>query len=339
MTNICFLSVLYYASAIKAQKIERKKLEEGIYDFYFDDQSFLGTSYQVIYIDTVDNSKIIEFTGIFNELSKNYNEILYIACFASVFVSLDVLVFFKYYSTNITPKVHASLEIEKVRVTEEEFKVFNLIQEFLNHNRVFCKEKAGSYIKSRNTANCNLNYTGIKTIINSLQKKNLIVEGSKLTRRTVLLNTNRRLMLKLIGENPGIHMNKLSKKLNICPYVSKWHLSMLLRFNLIREQNLNNRKGYFESSLIPGNDRVLQTISLEKCRNIVEFLKINNKGCTKHQISKSLHMHHNTTTKYLNKLGTFNLLVRKKINQKELLYLNRVRFEELSERIKSYNLN
>ncbi|MHA2131086.1 MAG: hypothetical protein ACW99L_14050, partial [Promethearchaeota archaeon] len=106
MTNICFLSVLYYASAIKAQKIERKKLEEGIYDFYFDDQSFLGTSYQVIYIDTVDNSKIIEFTGIFNELSKNYNEILYIACFASVFVSLDVLVFFKYYSTNITPKVH-----------------------------------------------------------------------------------------------------------------------------------------------------------------------------------------------------------------------------------------
>ena len=87
-------------------------------------------------------------------------------------------------------------------LTEEEMRIFGLVQEYLNDNRVFNKENVALYIKSRYKVNGNLNHNGIKIVIDSLKKKNLILEGSKLTRKTVLLNANRKIIYnKIISKN------------------------------------------------------------------------------------------------------------------------------------------
>lgn len=227
-------------------------------------------------------------------------------------------------------KDDSCLEIEGIEINGEEIKVFILILEFLNQNRVFSKEKAVEYIKSRyDKANGNLNQNGIKAVINSLIEKNIIVEGSKLTRNEILLNSNRKQIYDFIIENPGVYRNKLARKLDLSTYLIKWHVSMLIKFNLIRQLNLSNNIAYFDSSKRQENDLILHTISRDKCVRIINFLKINTEGRSKNQISKALNMHFNTISKYINKMDKFNLLERKKVNNTEYISLIIKNFKQL----------
>lgn len=231
-----------------------------------------------------------------------------------------------------------SLEIEGIKLTEDEIKVFDLIQEFLDNNRVFNKEKVSSYVKSRyHKANGNLNSNGIEVVINSLLKKSIIVEGSKLTRKTVLQNSNREEIYNLIKENPGVYPNKLVKKLHLSSYLVNWHLNVLLKFNLIRSQKINGHIIYFNFISSKNNDTIFHTISNDNCRKIIEFLKSNNSGCTKYQIFKALKMHYNTITKYINEIDKLNLLIRGKSKNKHTFSLNYDNFKELESQLFNKN--
>ncbi|MFX1424994.1 MAG: winged helix-turn-helix transcriptional regulator [Promethearchaeota archaeon] len=321
LINISIISVVY---CIDSTKLEDKKnnVEESNLEFYcFASQYFLGASIELLSLDSTDISQSIEISLFFEDVLPSNEEIFYLLCITGPIIFIEYILFSKYISPSFISENCTVFEIEGVNVSAEEFKIFTLIQEYINYNRVFNKEKVALFIKSRNKLNGNLNYNGIKTIIDSLIKKNLIKEGSKLTRKTVLLNTNRRQMYNLIKKNPGIYKNSLAKKLNLSPFVIKWHLSMLLMFSLIREINFNGHIGYFDSTLSTEKDIMFYTLSHEKCNRIIEFLKIRS-GCTKNKISQALKMHHNTVTKYLNELDKFELILRKYTSNKELLYLN-----------------
>lgn len=309
LINISFLSLLYY---ISTNRFEAKKdnTEESMSTYYwFPNQHYLSNSIDLLSIDSTDNSQ-------------DYVKTIHIMCLTGPVIYAEVLLFGKYISKSHIVRENHLLEIEGINVTEEEFKIFNLIQEYLSCNRVFNKDKVAIYIKSRNKVNGNLNFNGITTVIESLIKKNIIIEGSKLTRKTVLTNVNRAQVYKLIKENPGIYKNRLAKMLNVCPFVIKWHLSMLLAFGLIRERSIHGRISYFDSFLSSEEDLLFYTISQVKCGRIIEFLTVNNTGFTKSQISKALRMHYNTVTKYLNEIDEFGLLTKKNLNNnKELIYL------------------
>ena len=322
LTIICLFSILFYINSIKIENSENIDKNFDANDHFFENLYLLGTSYDEDFINSLENNQKIEISNFIEATSEEYEEIFYFICSTGSYFSLKVLVFFKNKSIRETSKKCHPLEIEGVKLTEEEMRIFGLIQEYLNNNRVFNKEKAALYIKSRYKVNGNLNLNGIKIVIDSLIKKKIILESSKLTRRTVLLNSNRKKLFDLINENPGIYKYKLASKLNVCPYVIKWHLSMLIKFQLVREQKLNNQIGYFEFSSSSETDDLFSTISREKCKRIINFLKKNKKSCTKYQICKELLMHYNTTTKYLNKLDKFNLLIRTKTKNIEYLTLD-----------------
>ena len=272
------------------------------------------SSYEIVFDNSID--EYIALLSIDNQICTT------LFSFGGIILFITPTIFSNISSSDKI-KNESYLEIEGVKIDGEEINVFIFIQEFLNQNRVFNKEKAVSYIKSRyNKVNGNLNHNGIRAVINSLIDKNIIVEGSKLTRNEIFQNSNRKQIYDFIIENPGVHRNKLARNVDLSTYLIKWHISMLTKFNLIRQQKLSNFTAYFDSSLGPENDLLLHTISRDKCVRIINFLKINIEGSTKNQISKKLNMHFNTISKYINKMDKLGLLERKKVNNIEYISLD-----------------
>lgn len=329
------LSVLFYTVSIRLEISEEGHKNYNIDDYDLDDIFFSDSLNHKFYIFSGEYLQISKVNTFLENLQKKSEEILYLTSLNCLY-SCGFSLLIKNISRSKAYGKSNHLEINGVHVTEVELKVFKLIQEFLNDNRIFNKEKVLSYVKSRSRINGNLNTNGINVTLENLLKKNIILEGSKLTRRSILLNANREKICDLIKQYPGIYMNKISKTLNLCPYVVKWHLSKLLTFNLIRERNMNAHTVYYESTLSTENDIIFHTIYREKCRRIIEFLKSNRNGCTKNQISKALNMHFNTVTKYINEIDKFNLLVRWKESNKGLITLNEHNFKQLRRYEKSY---
>ena len=159
--------------------------------------------------------------------------------------------------------------------------------------------------------------------------KHIIVEGSKITRNTILSNLNRRSIYEEIKSNPGTYLNKLSKDLGLSIFSTNWHLDILLKFNMIRKQEINNHITYFDSELPSENDYILQIISRAKCSEIIEYLKLNSEGWTKSQIAKTLRMHHTTVNKYLEILIDSQLVNPRILDNKNFYCLNTEKLEEL----------
>ena len=326
-----FFSILYFISYIKIEKLKNR--DENLSDFqnyYFVDIYDVNMPFELLYKRSSEEIPLNEIKLLYGSLIERFEKVYYIIFASSTSTFSIFLELNNNFSLSKKSEECILHEIEGEQLTEEEIKVFRLIEKQLKRNRIFNKEKAITYIQSRyNKIKGNLNYNGIKEVINSLIKKKIIVEGSKLTRKTVLLNSNRNNIYNLIKINPGIYMNKLAKMLKVSCFVIKWHLNILHKFNLIRQRNLNGHISYYDNLLNPINDIVFHIISKEKCVRIIEFLKLNNDGVTKYQISKQLQMHYNTIIKYLDNFDKFNLLIRKDINNREYFFPNNTNFKNL----------
>ena len=98
---------------------------------------------------------------------------------------------------------------------------------------------------------------------------------------------------------------------------------------MIRKQEFNKQIAYFDSELPLENDYILQTISRVKCSKLIEYLKLNLKGCTKSQITKTLRMHHTTVNKYLKILMYSKLVNLRFLYKKNLHCLNNEKLDQL----------
>ena len=323
-----FLSILWYVNISQINGFEENDTDSDIENLKFEDTFSLGTSNEFYCSFLIENVPEINTNCTIENLFGNNKEFLFIF-FIGTNLSLDFLIFLKNLLKYKVSGKEVSQEIEEVFLTDVETRIFEIIQDFLSNNRVFNKENAAMYIKSRFKTNGNLNYIGIRGVIDSLIKKNVIKEGSKITIKTILINKNRLRIFNLIKENPGIYRNKLVEKVNSCPFVVNWHLSILKKFQLIRERKIDGHISYFKFSMSKSNDEIYYTILKDKCLRILDYLNINSKGVTKYRIIKSLNMHYNTVNKYLNKLEEFDLLIKKKDAKTEVLFLDSNNFEKL----------
>jgi predicted transcriptional regulator len=333
-TFVCVLSSIY---SINSHKTDNKNNRYISANYNFENLPFPDTYQELFSIGLEENYQILHITRYFEEALNEFEEIFLYFSLTGSLLSLEVITLFKTRSINGKTAEPELLDIEGVNVTKDEMKVFNFIQEFLSSNKVFTKEKVTIYIQSISKVNSNLNYNGIKSVIDSLITKNIVVEGSKLTRKTILLNSNRKKIYNIITENPGIYMYALVKQLDVSPFVIKWHLSLLIKFQLIRVQSFNDKFSYFEFTFNKENDMIFHTITREKCRKIIELLKIHKNGLRINQISKELKMHYNTITKYLDKLDEFNLLIRDKVNTAKTFSLNYKNYQVLIQSIINTN--
>lgn len=220
--------------------------------------------------------------------------------------------------------------IQDTSIIGDESIVFDTIKEYLDANRCFEKDKIIGYIIARFAKdNININGVGIRANLEVLLENNMVVEGSKMTKEDVLENSNRSQVYNYIKDNPGAYPNKIVNALGMSTFLVNWHLEMLLKFNYVRSERIDNMDAYFDSEMNPEYDEINHLISREKCNKIVEYLKNSVEGVTKYQLSKDLGMHANTITKYLNKIESFGLIMVEKLSNKRLYFLDDVSYSIL----------
>jgi predicted transcriptional regulator len=210
-----------------------------------------------------------------------------------------------------------------VDLSDKEKIVLNVVREYLDKNRCFNMNKILPFINSRfKTADININNEGIETILKSLIKKRLVIEGSKLTRDEILLNPKRNSIFKFIVDNPGVFFNIILKKLKLSYHVLVWHLEFLLKFNFIKKEVFENHELFLASN------REFEQIKANffnykgKSKKIIDYLKRIDSGATKTQLSNDLKMHPNTITRYLSSLEQFNIVIKDGKTNQMLYFLD-----------------
>jgi predicted transcriptional regulator len=199
--------------------------------------------------------------------------------------------------------------------------VFNAVQQYLNNNRIMEKNNLVKYIKSYFAKNSvNINEDGIKKNLESLIKKKRIVEGSKLTKQSVLINKKRKIIYGIIISNPGIIFNKIVKISNMANHVVFWHLGMLLKFNHVKKTIVNTREIYYDSKMDEDKAKKLYFTSKKESKNIIDYLKKNNEGVNKATIANDLQIHPKTVNKYLSLLIKYGFVEMEKFSPREKLY-------------------
>ncbi len=207
-------------------------------------------------------------------------------------------------------------------LTQEKI-VFTVVQEYLNKNRYFDVNQILPFIVSRfRLSSININVKGIEEILRSLVKKKIIVEGSKLSIDGILNNEKRKTIYEFITINPGTYFYKIVTHLEISNHVVVWHLKMLLKFDFIKVEKFENHDVYFDSNFNIKKSKFAYITSKEKSKKIIEYLRQNDFGLSKSQLSKDLNMHPNTISKYLKMLEQFNVIIKKKVSKRVIYFLN-----------------
>ena len=215
------------------------------------------------------------------------------------------------------------LKILPIELLEQEKLVLDVVQEYLDKNRYFNMKEILPFISSRfKMASININVRGIEEVLRSLVKMKLIVEGSKLSSKDILIIKKRRMIYNFILKNPGTYFYKIVRELKLSNHVVVWHLNILVKFNFIKIEELENHNIYFDSNFNEKDRKFRYFMSKERSKKIVEYIKKNDFGITKTQLSIDLGMHINTITKYLESLEYFNVIIKEKISKKRLFFFN-----------------
>ena len=209
-----------------------------------------------------------------------------------------------------------------VDLAEEEEFVLNIVHEYLDKNRQFMVDEILPYLNSRiRLSSVNISNEGVRKILISLTQKKLIVEGSKLAKSDILNNKKRKEIYEFIVKNPGTYFNRIVRELQLSNHIVVWHLNMLLKFDFITKEVLENHEIYFEVNAEIDNVKLKYFTSKEKSQKIIKFMQSDNIGVTKTHLSQELKMHMNTLSKYLVLLENNNILLKKKIDNKYLYFL------------------
>jgi predicted transcriptional regulator len=208
-------------------------------------------------------------------------------------------------------------------LTTQEKLIYDLIQEYLASNRLVEMNRLESFLKMfSNREDINLNLQGIRNTIQSLIKKNFIVEGSRLTKDAILENEKRRTIFEYILNNPAVYHYLIMKELKIPNHIVVWHLNVLLDFNFIYQIQIKNHKVYSTPNINPYKAKVIFYSRNEKSSEIINYLSNIGKSCSKNELSQQLGMHHKTINKYLNDLVEISIVRKNKIGNKTTYSLN-----------------
>ena len=217
----------------------------------------------------------------------------------------------------------------RVREQNYENDVYIEIVNYLNSNRTLKLDEIIPYLNARfSRSSIPLNREGITKIVKSFVQRNLIVEGSKLIREEILLNTKRNMIYDYIAKNPGVYYYNIMKKLNMSSHVVTWHLNILQEFNYIKKTTIENHDIYFEVKMDLDDAIVRFYLKNKKCKKIIEHLKSNYLGDSKTSMARNLNMHPNTVKKYIDILEDLEILLKTEASNTTLYLLNEVTLEK-----------
>ncbi len=119
---------------------------------------------------------------------------------------------------------------------------------------------------------------------------------------------NRRIVLGYISDNPGSHMRKIARDLDIRLSTLRYHLDYLEKKGSIVCQKQNNLKVYFAQGKLKPTEKTLATLLQQKRFRDIILILIGSPGLRFSQIVNSLSISPSTTSKYINILENKKIL-------------------------------
>jgi CheY-like chemotaxis protein/DNA-binding MarR family transcriptional regulator len=133
---------------------------------------------------------------------------------------------------------------------------------------------------------------------------------------------NRKQIFRYVLDNPGSHLRKIAKQLEMNLSTLRYHIDRLEKDGLIVSQRQNNLKFYYASGkLKPHEKNLTRLLQQEHFRNII-LLLIDSPGSTFSQIADSLSMSPSSVSKYVNTLEDEKILSHEKLGRQKRYYIS-----------------
>ena len=171
--------------------------------------------------------------------------------------------------------------------------VFKLVKEYLTKKTFFSIRDIISFINNRVRYNPNINENRIELILKDLIKKRIIIPGTKLMKNNIIEHPKRNEIFNYIKKNPS-NINEIMKKFKIGSNQALWHLSCLEKFQFVRSKQINNHRIFFKFDSNPKLDPFYYYLKKDIVQNIIDFMKLKNKGLKITEIANGLKKNHTT---------------------------------------------
>lgn len=132
---------------------------------------------------------------------------------------------------------------------------------------------------------------------------------------------NRRQIYNYILDNPGAHLRKISRDLDIHLSTLRYHLDYLEKKGLIVCQKENNLKLYFASGKLNSTEKNLTSLLQQKRFRDIIIILIESPGLISSQIADKLSMNYSTASKYVNILEERGILFHEKVGREKRYYI------------------
>ena len=133
---------------------------------------------------------------------------------------------------------------------------------------------------------------------------------------------NRKAILDYISDNPGTHLRKIARDLDIRLSTLRYHLDYLEKKGSIACQKQNNLKVYFASGKLKPLEKTLAPLLQQKRFRDIILVLIDSPGLTFSQIVDNLSIGSSTASKYINILEEKKLLYHEKSGREKKYYIN-----------------
>ena len=133
---------------------------------------------------------------------------------------------------------------------------------------------------------------------------------------------NRKLIFDYVSDNPGSHLRKIARDLNVRLGTLRYHLDYLEKKGSIVSQKQNNLKMYFVSGKLKPQEKTLTQLLQQKHFRDIIFALIESPDLTFSQIADRVSMSPSATSKYINILRDKEILSYKKIGREKKYHIN-----------------
>jgi signal transduction histidine kinase/CheY-like chemotaxis protein/DNA-binding transcriptional ArsR family regulator len=133
---------------------------------------------------------------------------------------------------------------------------------------------------------------------------------------------NRKVVLEYISDNPGSHLRKIARDLDIRLSTLRYHLDYLEKKGSIVCQKQKNLKVYFASGKLKPLEKTLTPLLQQKRFRDIILVLIDSPGMTFSQIVDKLSIGSSTASKYINTLEDRKILFHEKSGREKKYYIN-----------------
>jgi DNA-binding MarR family transcriptional regulator len=130
----------------------------------------------------------------------------------------------------------------------------------------------------------------------------------RVTGETILLNTQRQLILQYLSKYPCNHMNGIVRDLGLSYPTVKWHIDLMIKQEFVSYKNIGNKNVFFPYNMIADKDIELFTFLNKDKARVLYSLLINKPGLTQKEICTLSKMSNRTVISYLMELVDYGFI-------------------------------